>query len=121
METGDLGDKIAYVKSVLAMMTAEMERGALPSQSLAELQGTVDSVRGTAWSLITANADYRGTLGVFRLRRTTEACKRVGVFLLTHPEKTKPEDVQGLTNTLRDLKQAMEISRRIGGDAAEVA
>jgi len=122
METGDLGDKIAYVKSMLAMMTGEMERGAMPSQSLAELQGTVDSVRSTAWSLITANADYRGCLAVFRLRRTTEACKRVGVFILTHPEKSGPEHVQGLTSTLRDLKQAMEVARRLGGGAAaEVA
>ena len=38
METGDLGDKIAYVKIMLAMMTGEMERGAMPSQSLAELR-----------------------------------------------------------------------------------
>jgi hypothetical protein len=113
----DLSDRIAYVKSMLAMMSAEMECGNLPGQSVAELQGTVDSVRRTAWSLLTSNADYRGCLGTFRVRRTTEACRRSGVFLLTRPGDADPSAVHQLATTLRDLLQAMDVSRRLSSGA----
>ena len=113
-----LTDRIAYGKSMLDMMTAELASGALPGRSLAEFQGTVDGLRTTIWSLITSDADYGRCLGDHRVRRAAEMCEQVDHFLGSQERIDDPKETEALAATVRDLLQAMDVSKKLGTSGA---
>lgn len=113
MNNESLTDQIAYVKSMLDLVTAELAHGTLPGQSLAEFQGTVESIRKTIWSLITSDADYRNCLGGYRVHRAAEMCEQVDHFLAAHERIGDPKETEALAATVTDLLRAMAVSKKL--------
>lgn len=109
MTRNDLRQGMDQLRSALNVIESGMSVGAPPAEGLRDLGQAVDSVRKSAWAVLTAEhaGDYQGFLAKIRVRRAIELCQDVLTDLYA---KTVTHDMPGLVvfaATLQELSTAL--------------
>ena len=112
MSEQNLANEIVDLRNALNLIEWEVDRRGVPSEALEEVSRAVDSIRKSAWVVLTArHADeYKEFMGRFRIRRAVEICGQLcgdiegGVITPNTP------DLSSLLATLNELRSALAIS-----------
>ncbi len=90
----DLGKQVANIRAVLQTVEAQVARGRIPEEGLADFKSAVDDVRLRLWGIMSASSsgEYDSFVQRFRLRRATEILRELaqdvqqGKVAKGHPE-----------------------------------
>jgi hypothetical protein len=75
----DLGKQVSNIRAVLQTVEAQVARGRLPQEGLADFKSAVDDVRLRLWGIMSAasSGEYDSFVERFRLRRATEILREL--------------------------------------------
>ncbi len=116
MTSGDVGSRIASLKSDLGAIEAELTRADASEESLKDLKSTVDSIRLSVWAVLTAaQADdqdaARKVIARFRVRRATELARNV---LLDVGNESLPPDAPEVHTFTATMDQVLGQLKALG-------
>ncbi|MEP7324481.1 MAG: hypothetical protein ABI836_00910 [Gemmatimonadota bacterium] len=77
MPDAELAKLIGNIKALLESLEDNVERGRVPTDTLAAIKSSVDEVRLRLWAIMSAasSGEYENFVQRFRLRRATEICR----------------------------------------------
>jgi predicted RNA-binding Zn ribbon-like protein len=107
MSTDELTAQLASVRETLNAIEARLVHARVPPEGLEDFKAAVDSIRTSAWALLSAARSPRGDEFVqrFVLRRTSEMCRRVVADLESGRFATKPAELEELGGLAARLVQ----------------
>jgi phosphoglycolate phosphatase-like HAD superfamily hydrolase len=75
----DLGKQVSNIRAVLQTVEAQVARGRVPQEGLADFKSAVDEVRLRLWGIMSAasSGEYDSFVERFRLRRATEILREL--------------------------------------------
>lgn len=79
MTEGQLGKRLAEIKTSLLEVEQSLAEGETPRRGLEDFKMAVDHIRLSIWAILTAaqSEDYPGVVARFRLGRAVEICQHV--------------------------------------------
>ena len=80
MRTEDLVERLAKLADELRELQKRLEETEIPRKDLEHFKGTVDDIRITIWAALSlAEEELAEGVAHFRLKRTEEMCRQVGL------------------------------------------
>ena len=109
MADAELARQVGNIKAVLESIEAQVERGKVPPEALADIKARVDEVRLRLWATMSAasSGEYETFAQRFRLRRATEICRGLADDITSGKAGTGHAEAQTLRAAVQSLAAAL--------------
>lgn len=114
MAEPSFAEQMSTLNSTLGAIEVRMALGRAPVEGLEDFKSTLDDMRLRLWGLLSAagDSDSRGFQELFRIRRATEMCRRLGEDLHSGSISGRHRELEGLQQAAAELAAKIEQARR---------
>lgn len=103
MNSEQLALRVKVLVNELGEIQEQLEEVEIPLEVLADFKRTVDHARLTLWGMLSKpEGDLRKGVALFRIRRTEEMCRQLGVDIEAGDITTETPALQELHASLKD-------------------
>jgi hypothetical protein len=114
MAEPSLVEQIATLNSTLAAIEGRLTRGPAPVEGLEDFKSALDDMRLRIWGLLSAagGGDYQGFQERFRIRRTSEMCRRLSEDLKSEDVSRGHAELSILQEAAGELGKSIDLARQ---------
>jgi hypothetical protein len=114
MAEPSFAEQMSTLNSTLGAIEVRMALGRAPVEGLEDFKSSLDDMRLRLWGLLSAagGSDSKAFQELFRIRRATEMCRRLGEDLHSGSISGRHRELDGLQQAVNELAARIEQARR---------